>query len=269
MTVFFYTFRERERILDLFEILSGARLTTSYPRIGGVKSDVSQEFLDSLYSFTEDFPGKIVEYETLIDQNPIWLKRTKGVGVISAEEAINWGLSGPILRASGVPYDIRKFSPYDAYDQVDFDVPVGCNCDVYERYRCRMLEMRQSNRIIAQCIEKLPIGPILTPDMPKYILPPKDDILTSMEAMVHHFVLVTKGPISASAGEIYSAVEAPKGELGFFLISDGTGKPYRMRIRAPSFVHASILPKLCEGGLLADVIANIGSVDIVLGECDR
>jgi NADH dehydrogenase I D subunit len=269
MTVFFYTFRERERILDLFEILTGARLTTSYPRIGGVKSDVSREFLDSLYVFTEDFPGKILEYETLIDQNPIWLKRTKGVGVISAGEAINWGLSGPILRASGVPYDIRKFAPYDAYDQVDFDVPVGSNCDVYDRYRCRMLEMRQSNRIIAQCIEKLPVGPILTPDMPKYILPAKDGILTSMEAMVHHFVLITKGPITAAAGEIYSAVEAPKGELGFFIISDGTGQPYRMRIRAPSFVHASVLPKLCEGGLLADVIANIGSVDIVLGECDR
>lgn len=269
MTVFFYTFRERERILELFEILSGARLTTSYPRIGGVKQDVSQEFLDRLYTFTEDFPQRIVEYETLIDQNPIWLKRTKGVGVISAEEAINWGLSGPILRGSGVPYDVRKFAPYDAYDQVDFEVPVGSNCDVYDRYRCRMLELRQSNRIIAQCIEKLPVGPILSPNTPKYILPPKDDILTSMESMVHHFVLITKGPISASAGEIYSAVEAPKGELGFFLVSDGTGKPYRMRIRGPSFVHASVLQKLCEGGLLADVIANIGSVDIVLGECDR
>jgi len=269
MTVFFYTFRERERILDLFEVLSGARLTTSYPRIGGVKNDVSQEFLDTLYAFTEDFPEKIADYETLIDQNPIWLKRTKGVGVISAEEAINWGLSGPVLRGSGVPYDVRKYAPYDAYDQVEFNVPVGSNGDVYDRYRCRMLELRQSNRIIAQCIEKLPVGPILTPDKPKYIMPPKDDILASMESMVHHFVLITKGPITAGVGETYTAVEAPKGELGFFIISDGTGRPYRMRIRAPSFVHASVLQKLCEGGLLADVIANIGSVDIVLGECDR
>lgn len=269
MTVFLYSFREREWILDLFEMVCGARLTVSYPRIGGVKNDVNQEFLDSLYKFTEEFPKRIEEYETLIDQNRIWLKRTKGIGVISAKEAINWGLTGPTLRGSGVPYDVRKYAPYDAYDKVEFDVPVGKEGDVYDRYRCRMEELRQSNMIIRQCIEKLPTGPVLAPDAPKFTLPQKHKITKDMEAMIHHFVLITKGPLAAPKGEIYSAVEAPKGELGFYIVSDGTGKPYRMRFRAPSFVHASVLPRLCEGALIADVIANIGTIDIVLGECDR
>lgn len=269
MTVFLYSFREREWILDLFEMVCGARLTVSYSRIGGVRNDVTQEFLDSLYKFTEEFPRRIEEYETLIDQNRIWLKRTKGIGVISAEEAINWGLTGPMIRGSGIPYDVRKFAPYDAYDKVEFDVPVGKNGDVYDRYRVRMEELRQSNRIIKQCIEKLPKGPIMAPDAPKFTLPAKDNILRNMESMIHHFVLVTKGPLSAPEGEIYSAVEVPKGELGFYFVSDGTGRPYRMRLRSPSFVHASVLPRLCEGHLIADVIANIGTIDIVLGECDR
>lgn len=269
MTVFLYSFREREWILDLFEMVCGARLTVSYPRIGGVRNDVTQEFLDSLYRFTEEFPKRIEEYETLIDQNRIWLKRTKGIGVISADEAINWGLTGPMIRGSGVPYDVRKFAPYDAYDKVEFDIPTGKNGDVYDRYRVRMEELRQSNRIIKQCIEKLPKGPIMTPDAPKFTLPPKDNILRNMESMIHHFVLITKGPLSAPEGEIYSATEVPKGELGFYFVSDGTGRPYRMRLRSPSFVHASVLPRLCEGHLIADVIANIGTIDIVLGECDR
>lgn len=269
MTVFLYSFREREWILDLFEMVCGARLTVSYPRIGGVRNDVTQEFLDSLYKFTEEFPKRIEEYETLIDQNRIWLKRTKGIGVISAEEAINWGLTGPMIRGSGVPYDVRKFAPYDAYDKVEFDVPTGKNGDVYDRYRVRMEELRQSNRIIKQCIEKIPRGPIMNPDAPKFTLPPKDNILRNMESMIHHFVLITKGPLSAPEGEIYSATEVPKGELGFYFVSDGTGRPYRMRLRSPSFVHASVLPRLCEGHLIADVIANIGTIDIVLGECDR
>jgi len=269
MTVFLYSFREREWLLDLFELLCGARLTVSYPRIGGVRNDVSQEFLDSLYRFTEEFPGRVDEYETLIDKNRIWLKRTKGIGVLSAEEAINWGLSGPTLRGSGVNYDIRKRFPYDAYDKVEFDVPLGDNGDVYDRYRCRMEELRQSNRIIKQCIEKLPQGPILDPDAAKFILPPKDRVLADMESLIHQFVLITKGPLAAPEGEIYVATEVPKGELGFYIVSDGTGKPYRMRVRAPSFVHASVLPRLCEGGLISDVVANIGTIDIVLGECDR
>ncbi|MFN3396604.1 MAG: NADH dehydrogenase (quinone) subunit D [Thermodesulfovibrionales bacterium] len=269
MTVFLYSFREREWILDLFEMVCGARLTVSYPRIGGVRNDVTQEFLDSLYKFTEEFPKRIEEYETLIDQNRIWLKRTKGIGVIGAEEAINWGLTGPMIRGSGIPYDVRKFAPYDAYDRVEFDIPTGKNGDVYDRYRVRMEELRQSNRIIKQCIEKIPTGPIMAPDAPKFTLPPKDNILRNMESMIHHFVLITKGPLSAPEGEIYSATEVPKGELGFYFVSDGTGRPYRMRLRSPSFVHASVLPRLCEGHLIADVIANIGTIDIVLGECDR
>ncbi len=268
MTVFLYAFREREWLLDLFEKLCGARLTVSYTRIGGVRNDVPEGWLEDLYRFTEEFPRRIEEYETLIDQNRIWLRRTKGIGVISAEEAINWGLSGPTLRGSGVPYDVRKFMPYAAYDKVEWEVPIGKNGDVYDRYRCRMEELRQSNRIIRQCIEKIPDGPIMA-DAPKFILPPKDKVLSDIEHLIHQFVLITKGPMTAPVGEIYVATEAPKGELGFYIISDGTGKPYRMRIRAPSFVHASVLPRLCVGHLVADVIANIGTIDIVLGECDR
>ncbi|MDH5201923.1 MAG: NADH dehydrogenase (quinone) subunit D [Nitrospirota bacterium] len=267
MTVFLYCFREREWILDLFEMICGARLTVTYPRVGGVRNDVSQEFLDSLYKFTEEFPTRIPEYETLIDKNRIWLKRTVGIGVISAEEAINWGLTGPTLRGSGVQYDIRKHTPYDAYDKVEFEVPIGTNCDTYDRYRCRMHELRQSNRILKQCLEKLPPGPVMA-DTPKFTLPPKDFILKDMEHLIHQFILITKGP-TVPEGEIYVATEVPKGELGFYFVSDGTGKPYRMRIRAPSFVHASVLSRLCVGHLVADVIANIGTIDIVLGECDR
>ncbi len=269
MTVFLYSFREREWLLDLLEMATGARLTVSYPRIGGVRNDITQEFLDSLYKFTGEFPKRIEEYETLIDQNRIWLQRTKGIGVISREEAINWGLTGPMLRGSGVPYDVRKYVPYDAYPFVEFEVPVGKSGDVYDRYRCRMEELRQSNRIIRQCIEKMPRGPIIAPDAPKFILPPKDRVLSDMESLIHQFVLITKGPIASPEGEIYSGTEAPKGELGFYIISDGSGKPYRLRLRAPSFVHASVLPRLSEGSLIADVIANIGTIDIVLGECDR
>lgn len=269
MTVFLYSFREREWLMDLFEMICGARLTVSFSRIGGIRNDVTQEFLDSLYRFTEEFPNRIKEYETLIDQNRIWLQRTKGIGVISAEEAVNWGFTGPTLRGSGVAYDVRKSFPYDAYSEVEFEVPIGQAGDVYDRYRCRMEEMRQSVSIIRQCIEKLPKGPIMSPDAPKFTLPPKERVLNDMEAMIHHFVLITKGPISAPVGEIYSAVEVPKGELGFYIVSDGTGKPYRLRLRSPSFVHVSALPRLCEGYLVADVIANIGTIDVVLGECDR
>jgi NADH:ubiquinone oxidoreductase subunit D len=234
-----------------------------------VRNDVSQEFIDSVYKFTEEFPKRIEEYETLIDENRIWLQRTKGIGVISAEEAVNWGLTGPTLRGSGVPYDIRKFAPYDAYDKVEFDVPVGKNGDVYDRYKCRMEELRQSNRIIKQCVEQLPRGPVMAPDAPRYTLPPKDRVLQDMESMIRHFVLITKGPLAAPEGELYVATEVPKGEFGYYFVSDGSGRPYRMRLRSPSFVHVSLLPKLCEGAMIADVIANIGTIDIVLGEVDR
>lgn len=266
-TPFLYAFREREQILDLFEMLCGARLTVSYPRVGGVRNDISQEFLDKLYEFVLDFPSKMDDYETLVTENRVWKERTVGIGVISAEEAVNWGLTGGTLRGSGVPYDVRKYAPYDAYDQVEFDVPIGKNGDCYDRYLVRIGEMRQANRIIKQCIEKLPSGPVMA-DEPKFTLPPKDMVLKDIERLIHHFVLITKGP-AVPEGELYMGTEVPKGELGFYFVSDGTGKPYRMRVRAPSFVHASVLPRLCEGGLIADVIANIGTIDIVLGECDR
>jgi NADH dehydrogenase I D subunit len=266
-TPFLYGMRERERILDLFEMLCGARLTVSYPRIGGVRNDISQEFLDELYDFVLEFPSRMDDYETLVTENRIWKERTVGIGVISLEEAINWGLTGGTLRGSGIDYDIRRYAPYDAYDKVEFDVPVGKNGDCYDRYLVRVGEMRQANRIIRQCIEKLPQGPVMA-DAPKFTLPPKEMILKDMEHLIHQFILITKGP-AVSEGEVYVATEVPKGELGFYFVSDGTGKPYRMRVRSPSFVHASVLPTLCRGGLVADVIANIGTIDIVLGECDR
>ncbi len=268
MTVFLYAFREREVILDLFEQLCGARLTVSYPRIGGVRNDIpDQAWLDTLRKFTDDFPGHMKEYETLIDQNRIWLKRTKGIGVMDEAEAVNWGLSAATLRGSGSDYDIRKYMPYDAYPEVEFDVPVGRAGDVYDRYRCRMVELLQANRIIRQCIDQLPEGPVLAEEM-KFILPAKDEVLKDMEHLIHHFVLVAKGP-KTPEGELYVATEVPKGELGFYIVSDGTGKPYRMHVRSPSFVHASVLGRMSEGHMVADVIANIGTIDIVLGECDR
>ena len=268
MTVFLYCFRERETILDLFERLCGARLTVSYPRIGGLKNDVDAQWLKDLYKLTEEFPSRVEQYETLINKNRIWLRRTKNIGVISAEDAINWGLSGPTLRGSGVPYDIRKSVPYGVYDKVKWEVCTGKNGDIYDRYRVRMEEFRQSNSIIRQCIDQIPEGPIMA-DAPKFTLPAKDKVLGDMEHLIHHFVLITKGPQTAPEGEIYIPTEVPKGELGFYFVSDGSGRPYRMRIRSPSFVHVSALPKLCEGSMVADVIANIGSIDIVLGECDR
>jgi NADH dehydrogenase I D subunit len=267
MTVFLYCFREREKLQDLFERLCGARLTVNYTRIGGVHKDVEDEWLEDLYAFTDEFPGRVEQYETLIDQNRIWLQRTKGVGVISAEEAINRGLSGPTLRGSGVPYDVRTHQPYGVYDRLEWTVPTGKNGDVYDRYRVRMEEFRQSNSIVRQCIEAMPSGPILA-DAPKYVLPPKEALFESMEGLIHHFALITGGP-QTPKGDLYVATETPRGELGFYIVSDGSGKPHRLRIRTPSFVHISALPKLCEGGRLADVIANIGSIDIVMGDCDR
>ena len=267
MTVFLYCFREREKILDLFERLCGARLTVSYPRIGGVIRDAEDEWLEDVWAFTDEFPGRVEQYETLIDQNRIWLQRTKGVGVISAEEAVNWGLSGPTLRGSGVAYDVRKSAPYGVYDRLEWSVPTGTNGDVYDRYRVRMDEFRQSNSIVRQCIEALPEGPILVDD-PKYALPPKESMFEHMETLIHQFALITDGPPTPE-GELYVATETPRGEFGVYVVSDGSGKPYRMKIRTPSFVHISALTKLCIGGRLADVIAILGSIDIVMGECDR
>jgi NADH dehydrogenase I D subunit len=277
MTVFLYAFREREKILELFEIACGARLTVTYARIGGVRCDINQEFIDKCTAFINDFPSHVKEYERLIDRNRIWLIRTKGVGVISADEAINWGLTGPTIRGSGVPYDVRKCAPYDAYDRVDFDIPVGTVGDVYDRYRVRMEEFLQSVRIIRQCLEKMPGGLVLSPEAPGYDMPagPRKKpapVAAAAPAATTEEVPAPAAPAAPPAPafeDLYVSTEAPKGELGFYFVSDGSGKPYRMFVRTSSFVHTSVLPRLCEGGLVADVIANIGSIDIVLGEVDR
>ncbi len=270
MTVFLYCFREREWLLDIFETICGARLTVSYPRIGGVMQDMEPEVLESLDAFTRMFPEKVLEYETLIDKNRIWLQRTQGVGVISAKDAVRYGLTGPTLRGSGVSYDLRRDAPYDAYDRVEFEVPIGSKGDVYDRYRCRMQEFRQSVRIIRQCLAAMPKGEILAPDAPDLDRPPsgKRELVPEMSLGNASVAFGDVVPV-VPKGDIYSAVEAPKGELGFYLMSNGTGNPFRMRVRSPSYVHAGALAKLCEGRFIADVIAIIGSIDIVMGECDR
>ena len=267
MTVYFYCFRERETINDIFEMAAGARMNLSYFRIGGVARDLPDGFVEKVREFVNDFPARLRDYETLLTKNKIWLMRTKNVGVISAEDAINYGLSGPSIRGSGVKWDVRKSEPYSSYDEMDFIVPVGQNGDVYDRYIVRLEEMRQSNEIVRQAMDTIPKGKFIA-DLPDVTLPPKENLKKSMEAMIHHFKVVTDG-ICPPVGEVYSCVEAPKGELGFYIVSDGTKNPYRIKIRPPSFVNLEGLPKMVEGCLIADVVAVIGSLDIVLGEIDR
>jgi NADH dehydrogenase I D subunit len=267
MTVCMYTLRERELVLDLTEMVTGARQTVSYVRIGGVRNDVPADFIDKCREFTKLFPKRLEEYDTMIRQNRIWLKRTVGIGVMTAEEAVNYGLTGGTLRGSGVNYDLRKVEPYAAYDKVEFDVPLGKNGDVYDRYIVRIEEMRQSNRIIKQCLDMMQPGPVVTAD-PRYAIPEKMNVMKSMQSLAHQFVIMSKW-VPMPKGEVYVATEAPKGELGFYIVSDGSGRPYRIKIRAPSYVHISALPKMVTGHMVADVIACIGTIDIVLGECDR
>ena len=267
MTVFFYCFRERETINNIFEMAAGARMNLSYFRIGGVARDLPDGFVEKVREFVNDFPARLRDYETLLTKNKIWLMRTKDVGVISAEDAINYGLSGPSIRGSGVKWDVRKSEPYSSYDEMDFIIPVGQNGDVYDRYIVRLEEMRQSNEIVRQAMDTIPKGKFIA-DLPDVTLPPKENLKKSMEALIHHFKVVTDG-ICPPVGEVYSCVEAPKGELGFYIVSDGTKNPYRIKIRPPSFVNLEGLPKMVEGCLIADVVAVIGSLDIVLGEIDR
>lgn len=270
MTVFLYCFRERGKLLDLFEILCGARLTTSYCRIGGVRLDVTHEFMDKLAAFVEEFPSRIEEYETLIDTNRIWLKRTKGVGVVSAEMAVQLGFTGPSLRGSGVDYDIRKHRPYCAYDLVDFEVPIGIEGDIYDRYRCRMEEFRQSNLIVGQCLDQLPAGPIVSDDAPDLVMPlTRPQRAEGVSNLNEGFIKLVEDRNVYMEGDVYVSVEGSKGELGFYFVSDGHGHPYRMHIRSPSFIHIGGLATVCKGEMVADVIADIGSLDVVLGECDR
>jgi NADH-quinone oxidoreductase subunit D len=267
MTAFFYTIREREDILNIFELVSGARMTSSYFRVGGLSYDLPEGFESHVKGFINIFPSKIDEYETLLTKNPIWLKRTKGVGVIAAKDAIDLGLSGPCARGSGVGWDVRKSNPYSGYERFDFEVPVGKNGDVYDRYLVRIEEMRQSVRIIRQVLKHLPGGPFKA-DAPKVVFPPKERVTADIETMIHHFKLVSEG-FCPPKGEVYVSIESPKGELGYYIVSDGTNKPHRVRVRPPCFVNLQALSKMVEGGLLADVVATVGSIDIVLGEVDR
>lgn len=267
MTVFFWTFREREVLLDLFEKLCGARLTYNYYRIGGVDSDFTPEIIEGLKGFLKSFPQHIHEYDVLLQRNRIWVARTKGVAVISGEDAINFGLTGPVLRGSGVAYDVRKLEPYGAYDKVDWEVPIGKDGDTYDRYWIRIEEMHQSARIIQQCLDQLPDGPVIG-DNPQIIPPPKPQVMRDMESLIHHFILFTHG-FKPPKGETYCATEVPKGELGFFLISDGGPRPYRMKIRSPSFVHMGAFDHMARGYLIADIVTIFGTYDIVMGECDR
>jgi len=267
MTVFFYTFREREVLLDLFELLCGARLTMSYYRVGGVDRELTQEIIDRLYKFLETFPDKVTEYNTLLETNRIWIGRTRDVALITAEDAVSFGLTGPPLRGSGVNYDVRKAEPYGVYDKLDWEVPLGKNCDTYDRYWIRIEEMRQSASIIKQCLDRLPSGPIIT-DLPQIAYPPRDKIQTDMESLIHHFMIATQG-FKVPEGEIYCGTEVPKGELGFYILSQGGNRPYRLRIRPPSFIHMGAFDHMAKGYMIADIVTIFGTYDIVMGECDR
>ena len=266
-TVFLHTFTEREKIYYLIEALTGARFTTSYTRVGGLSRDLPEGWLDELSKFLDEVEVNFDETETLLTRNPIFLERTQDVGIITREEAIDFGLSGPNLRGSGVEHDVRKAQPYLIYDRFDFDVPVGTTGDCYDRYAIRILEMRESVKILRQCIAGIPAGPINVDDG-KIVLPPKEKVMTNMEELIHQFMLVTQGQ-DAPAGEIYFGAENPKGELGFYIHSLGGGTPHRLKIRAPSFVNLSILSQLLPGHMIADVVAILGSLDFVMGECDR
>ena len=266
-TPFLWTFYERERIYNLQEAWTGARLTTSLTRVGGMMADVPDGFTENLRQWCRNFPKTLDEVDRVLTRNGIWCARTQGVGVLTGEEAINFSMSGPMLRASGVAYDVRKDRPYLGYETYDFNVPVGEHGDVYDRYLVRFEELRQSTRILEQALDRLPDGPINVDD-PRVILPPKSAAMSDMEAMIFHFKQVMEG-VKAPVGEAYFPVENGKGELGYYFVSDGTAKPVRWRIRPPSFINLAALPKMAEGTLLSDLIAINASVDIVMGEVDR
>lgn len=267
MTVFLYTFTEREKTYNLCEQLTGARFTTSYTRVGGQIRDLPDGFIASLETFLDECSHSIDEISKLLDRNKIYLRRMVDIGTISAQDAVSWGLTGPNLRGSGLTRDLRKDNPYLGYENYDFDIPIGENGDAYDRYLCRMEEMRQSIRILRQVIANLPDGPVNIADS-KNMLPAKEKVLTSMEELIHHFIVTTQG-IEAPAGEVYFGAENPKGELGFYINSKGGGVPHRMKIRSPSFVNLSILSHLIPGHMISDVPAILGSLDFVMGECDR
>jgi len=266
-SVFLYTFTEREKIYNLIEQLTGARFTTSYTRVGGQTHDLPDGYLKAVGDFLDTFEKSVAEIDRLLTRNRIFIDRTKNVGVISKEDAIAYALSGPNLRGSGIEHDLRRAHPYLDYDQYDFEIPIGTVGDCYDRYLVRMEELRQSIRILRQVVSKMPDGPINWHD-PKSTLPEKEAVLTKMEELIHHFLVVTQGP-DAPPGEVYFGAENPKGELGFYIYSKGGGVPYRLKIRAPSFVNLSILPKILPGHMVGDVVSILGSVDFVMGESDR
>ncbi|HEX6589632.1 MAG TPA: NADH dehydrogenase (quinone) subunit D [Longimicrobiales bacterium] len=267
-TVFLYTFQVREEIYNLHEALTGARITTSATRVGGMMADIPPGWLDAVQRFVSETPRTLDEVDTLLTNNNIWIGRNVDVGAISAGDAVNWGLTGPNLRAAGVPYDVRKDRPYYDYETYDFDVPIGEHGDSYDRYLVRMEEMRQSLRIMQQALDRIDASGPVNVDDPRVILPRKTDAMNDMESMIHHFKIVMEG-VRAPAGECYGTVESSKGELGMYVVSDGGSKPVRWRVRGPSFINIAALPKLCEGHLLSDVITINASLDIVLGEIDR
>jgi NADH-quinone oxidoreductase subunit D len=266
-TPFLWSFQERENVYKLLEAWVGARLTTSATRVGGMAADIPDGWMDGLRAFLAHFPKTVDEVDRMLTKNAIWVGRTVGLGTMTAEEATNYGLSGPMLRASGVAYDVRRDFPYLDYETYDFDVPIGTNGDVYDRYLVRMEELRQSVRILEQAAARLPDGPVNMTDH-RLVLPPKSKAMSDMESMIHHFKQVMEGP-RPPVGESYVAVESPKGEKGYYMVSDGTSKPVRWRIRPPSFVNLSAISKMVEGHLLSDVIAINASIDIVMGEVDR
>ncbi|MDH4226723.1 MAG: NADH dehydrogenase (quinone) subunit D [Deltaproteobacteria bacterium] len=267
MTILLYAMRERELVLDLFEMMCGARVTNTYMRVGGVRYDVTDAFKERCGRFCKIMKEKLDEYDRLLTGNRIWVARNKGVGILSAEDAIDFGVGGPVLRASGVDFDIRRDEPYLVYDRLKFDVPLGAAGDCFDRYTVRMEEMRQAVRIIEQCLTDMPSGPV-TVDMPEIVPPPKKDVYKNMESLIHHFKYVSDG-FKVPKGEAYSAVESPKGELGFYIVSDGTEKPFRLKARVPSFCNLQVTDFLSRNSYLADVIAIISSLDPVFGECDK
>ncbi|MEO7652840.1 MAG: NADH dehydrogenase (quinone) subunit D, partial [Bryobacteraceae bacterium] len=267
MSVFLYCFREREEILRIFEMFSGQRMMTSYFRIGGLALAPPRGWQHKVKKFLDVFPSRVEEYEDLLTGNQIWMGRTKGVGYIALEDMLDLGITGPMLRAAGLPLDARKTQPYSSYEKFDFNVPTSKDNDVFARYQVRIEEMRQSARIIRQAMEGMPSGSH-TADAPKVVLPEREKMKTQMEALIYHFKIVTEG-FRVPEGEVYQVIESPRGELGYYIISDGTSKPYRVHIHGPSFGNLQAVPKMVEGTLIADVIAALGSMDFVLGDTDR
>jgi NADH-quinone oxidoreductase subunit D len=267
MTVFLYCFREREEILKMFEMVAGQRMMTSYFRVGGVSMDLPLGFLDYIKNFAAYFPDRIEQYSDLLTNNPIWIGRTKGVALITKNDALELMLSGPTARGSGVDWDLRRDMPYGGYEKLEFKVPVATGGDVFARYQVRMEELRESISMVKQAIANLPDGPYKA-DAPKIVLPDREKMKTQMESLIHHFKIVTEG-FTVPEGEVYMGVESPRGEMGYYVVSDGTAKPYRVHMRSPSFANLNAIGVMCEHNLLADVVAAIGSIDIVLGDVDR